>query len=327
MMKIIRVGDPHAKYGNLKESHALMDFVVSKFKDKNADRLELLGDLYDTHNTIRLEVQQFWHHWFAKLNELAIPTVVLVGNHDMVGDYSNTYSSLDVFKDRYPHVTVVNQPTLLGKIGYLPYIHDNNKFIQEANSLAKQGATVLVSHPNFEGAVYDNGTGISNGVSDNSLDPLFLHLIGGHIHTQLSLGRVWYIGTPRWLTKSCANKEKGIWFCDHDETGLITEKRFISTEKVCTPMLSLIWKEGESKPIIPKNAKVDIELVGPNDWVQKAKRDLIGQASISSKITDIKKSRDRKAGKSLADFLNNHTKLDFHSRSRVLKYFEGLGIV
>ena len=92
-------------------------------------------------------------------------------------------------------------------------------------------------------------------------------------------------------------------------------------------MFSLIWKEGESKPIIPKNAKVDIELVGPNDWVQKAKRDLIGQASISSKITDIKKSRDRKAGKSLADFLNNHTKLDFHSRSRVLKYFEGLGIV
>ncbi len=334
-MKILRVGDPHVKPNNLEESDDLIEFVLSMALKYEVDRVELLGDLHDTHDIVRLRVQKFWHKWFDIFSRQDFSTIVLVGNHDLTGTYDDPYSSLNVFK-YFPYcfshegkssgVKIVDESYLEGIYGYLPYIHDNEKFIKEANNLADQGAKVLVSHPNFEGAVYDNGTPLQSGVDHNRLSPNFLHLIGGHIHTELELGRIWYAGNPRWLTKSCANKKKGIWVVTHDDvTGQILSKEFLSTEHVCTPIVSLAWHEGTEKPEIPKNAKVDIELVGSSDWVTKTKKELVGSVSVSSKITDIKKSRERKSGKSLYEFVSKHYQTD--KREKLIDYMKGLELL
>jgi DNA repair exonuclease SbcCD nuclease subunit len=326
-MKILRVGDVHCKPNNLEESHKLLQFVLDQALEHKINVLELLGDLWDSHDIVRLRITKFWQHWFTLLSKQSFKVRILVGNHDVTGDYSDPYSALHPFltleNDRFK---IVHEPFIDGIYGYLPYIHSNDKFIEEANKLANKGATVLVSHPNYEGAVYDNGTPIAKGVSDDSLDSRFHHLIGGHIHTALELGRIWYTGNPRWLTKSCANKQKGIWLCTHDDTGKMTEKTFISTESVCTPMISIVWKEGEEKPQIPPNAKVDIELVGSSDWVTKEKLSLKG-VSVSSKITDSKRSKERKSGSSLRDFILNHYKADVEKRTKILKYLGDLNLV
>jgi len=325
-MKVLRIGDPHIKSSNIKESEALMQFILRSAESFAIDRLEILGDLNDLHSIVRLEVLEFWQKYFNILSKKSFKVVILVGNHDLTGSYTNNYSALHPFLSlENTNFKIVHEPYLDGLYGYLPYIHDDNKFVEEANKLAEQGATVLVSHPNFKGAVYDNGTPINNGVSDDSLDNRFLHLIGGHIHTEIEIGRVWYTGNPRWLTKSDANKEKGIWLVTHnDKTGAIEEKQFISTRSVCTPIVSLVWKEGQAKPLIPENAKVDIELHGSSDWVSKQKLDLKG-VSISSKLTDVKKSAIRKSGKSLHEFLSKHYQTD--RREKLLKYMEGLNLV
>lgn len=327
-MKILRVGDIHCKPNNIKESEALMQFVLSNALALKVDRVEFLGDQYDTHDIIRLSVLKFWTRWFRKLSEQTFKTIILQGNHDVNGDYSDNFSALQTSLHlENKNFKIVHEPYLDNLYGYLPYIHDNDKFVEEANKLAKQGATVLVSHPNFEGAVYDNGAGIRNGVSSNLLDARLLHLIGGHIHTELELGRIWYTGNPRWLTKSCTNKKKGIWECEHDDkTGTIISKKFISTESVCTPIVSFTWKEGQDKPEIPANAKVDIELVGSSDWVSRTKKDLIG-VSVSSKITDTKKSKERKSGKSLHEFLSKFYQAEPEKRKKLLTYMEGLNLV
>ena len=327
MKKILRVGDPHIKPNNLEESHRLFDFIVKKAIENKVEVLEILGDLFDSHDIIRLRVLKFWQLWFSVLAQQPFKTRVLVGNHDLTGEYSDPYSALHPFlnleNDRFK---IVHEPFLDGVYGYLPYIHSNDKFIEQGNLLADQGAKILISHPNYEGAVYDNGTPITSGVSDSAMDSRFTLLIGGHIHTEIELGRVWYTGNPRWLTKSCANKRKGIWLCIHDDSGKITEKQFISTESVCTPIVSITWKEGEEKPLIPDNAKVDIELIGSSDWVTKEKLALKG-VSVSSKITDSKRNKERKSGSSLRDFILNHYKADIEKRTRILKYLGELNLV
>lgn len=327
-MKILRVGDMHVKPNNIQESEALMMFIVYKADELKIDRLELLGDLFDTHSILRLEVLEFWDKTFSELlYKRPYNTVVLVGNHDMTGSYNNTYSSLTPFKN-FDGIQIVDEPHQDGLYGYLPYIHDNEKFIEEANKLAAQGATVLVAHPNYEGAVYDNNQPISNGVVPDRLSSTFRHLIGGHIHTETSYGRVWYLGTPRWLTKSCSNKQKGIWLCTHDDiTGEMLSKEFISTENVCTPIRSLVWKEGQDRPEIPTNAKVDIELIGGSDWVQKMKKELAGTVSISSKITDTKKTKERKSGSSLHEFLSKYYQGDEVKRQKLIKFLGDLNLV
>jgi len=223
---------------------------------------------------------------------------------------------------------LVISPWQKGLYAYLPYIHSDADFIENANYFANKGATVLVSHPNFIGATYDNGTPINNGVDPDLLDPRFLHLIGGHIHTENEYGRVWYIGTPRWFTASCSNKQKGIWLCNHDDnTGAILSKEFISTEGVCTPIKSLTWNEGEEKPQIQPNTKTSLELIGSSEWVTKQKLELKGLASISSKITDIKKSKVRKSGKSLFEFLSSHYQTSPDKREKLLNYMKGLELL
>ena len=326
-MKILRIGDLHIKTNNLEESHKLLQFILDQALENKVDVVELLGDVYDSHDIVRLRVIKFWQHWFTILSQQAFKIRVLVGNHDITGEYSDSYSALHPFITlENDNFKIVHEPFVDGVYGYLPYIHSNDKFIEEANLLASKGSTVLVSHPNYEGAVYDNGTPIDKGVSDDSLDVRFYHLVGGHIHSQIEIGRIWYVGTPRWLTKSCANKKKGIWLCTHNDSGKMTEKQFISTESVCTPMISVVWKEGEEKPQIPSNAKVDIELIGSSDWVTKEKLSLKG-VSVSSKITDSKRNKERKSGSSLRDFILNHYKADVEKRTKILKYLGDLNLV
>lgn len=327
-MNILRVGDPHIKPNNIKESEALMEFVLFQCASQGVDRLEILGDLFDTHSIVRLEVLKFWTKWLNILSKQSFKTIILVGNHDISGDYSDNFSALNTALHlENKNFKIVHEPYIDGVYGYLPYIHSNEKFIEEANKLAEQGARVLVSHPNYEGAVYDNGSNLLAGVDPDSLASSFLHLIGGHIHTEMEYDRVWYTGNPRWLTKSCANKQKGIWLCYHNSDGFMLSKEFISTESVCTPIISLIWKEGEEMPKIPEGAKVDIDLHGSSDWVTKQKLSLDGQVSISSKITDIKKSRERRSGKSLQEFILLFYKTDEEKRQKLMKYLGDLNLV
>lgn len=327
-MIVLRVGDPHVKQNNLKESDALMQFALDKAIELKVDVLEILGDLFDTHSIVRLEVLEFWHKWFTIFSQQRFKVIVLVGNHDLTGNYSSTYSALHPFSSLENQAfKIVKEPYLDGVFGYLPYIHSNEKFVEEANKLADKGATVLVSHPNYAGAVYDNGSPINGGVNDSDLSSRFVSLIGGHIHTQLEMGRVWYTGNPRWMTKSCANKQKGIWAVTHAHDGQILVKQFISTESVCTPIVSIVWKEGEDKPAIPPNCNTNVELIGSSDWVSKQKVDLKGLVSISSKITDTKKSRVRKSGKTLNEFLTQHYQTSPEMRQKLIKYLGDLKLV
>jgi hypothetical protein len=330
MIKVLRLGDPHVKPNNLLESEELLKLTLSEALRRNVNVLEILGDLWDTHSIVHLSVTEFWDRWFNILSQQKFLTRILVGNHDMTGSYVNNYSALDPFKKlENTCFKIVNEPYIHsnGIIGYLPYIHDNQKFIEEANKLANQGAKVLVSHTDYEGAVYDNGSTVNNGVNSDLLDSRYIHLISGHVHSELELGRIWYPGTARWLIKSCANKRKGIWEVNHNsESGLIESKEFISTENVCTPIISVTWKQGEERPIFPKKGKINVELIGSSDWVTEQKIQLKGEVTISSKITDTKKSRERKSGKSLYEFISKHYDIDPDKRKKLIKYIESLNV-
>lgn len=331
-MKICRFGDPHCKIPNMEESHRLLRFVWQTCIDNEVDRLEIEGDLFDTMSVVRLEVLNFWQGWLETLSRETFQTIVLVGNHDISGDYGSNYSALSVFRhlegdqpDWKKTLRIISEPTVDGVFGYMPYIHDNNEFVKQANLLAEMGARSLVSHTTYKGSKYDNGMYAPDGIDPDLLDPRLINLISGHVHTEQKFGRVIYPGTARWLTASDANKRKGIWIYEHDDTGAITSEEFISTESVCTPIISYELKEGGELPTFPKNAKVNVELIGSSDWIQKTKLELKGTCSITTKITDTKKSKARKSGKSLLEFLTHHYQTD--KRDRLIAYMREKNLV
>lgn len=326
-MKILRVGDPHVKVGNIAESKSLIDFIVKTALELKVDRIEVLGDLFHTHAIVRLEVVDFWVWALKKLSEIC-EVVVLVGNHDQSGDYNSDNSSLSVFGLMgWKNLFIVEKPILLGIFGYIPYTHNNNKFISDANSLADNGIKVLVCHQTLQGSKYESGMYAPDGIPIEGWAERFTHIISGHIHSEQSFANVIYPGTARWDTAADANLRKGIWLYEHSLDGKIVVSTFISTENVCSPIRSVAFREGDLvEAVWPKNARVAVELVGTSTWCAQQKDKLKGKCSISTKITDRQKSAIRTPGNNLEHFLKN-VFVSTTDKDSLIKLAKEMGIV
>lgn len=327
MLRILRIGDPHVRPSNIEEVERLMGFIKQTIIGGKVNRLEILGDLFHTHAVIRLEVLEFWDKWLQTFRDI-VETVVIVGNHDQSGDYSSGSHALTVFKKlQNENLRIIDVPTQIGYIGYMPYFHDNEEFVREANRLHTKGTSILVCHGTFAGSQYDNGFYAPNGINPDEL--LFHTIISGHIHKEqiIASGKVDYPGTPKWDTASDANERKGIWLYEHDPiTGRVLQRDLISTAHVCTPIVSFTWLEGQEPPAIPEGSKATVELIGSSDWIEKKKSALKGKVGIKTKSTDQKRTFKRKAGNSLENYLMNlyDTKMD---RIILMQFAKELGIV
>lgn len=325
-MKILRVGDPHIRPNNIQEATQLMEFICNIIKNAKVDRLEILGDLFHTHAVVRLEVLEFWDKWLQRFSDI-VETVVLVGNHDMGGDYNSDSHALTVFKRiKNEKLKIIDKPTIIGVFGYIPYVHDGEVFLGHARRLASENAKVLVCHATFSGSQFDNGFYAPEGINPD--DVPFEKIISGHIHKEqiLAGGKVDYPGTAKWDTASDANERKGVWLYEHDVDGKVLNRDMISTDKVVTPIVSFKWIEGQEAPVIPEGAKASVELIGSSDWITKQKVKLKGKVSISSKFTDKKEKSERKSGKSLESFLAN-LYVPTMDRESLIAFAKEIGIV
>lgn len=328
MTKVLYVGDPHFKHTQKDELERLMSFVQETALENQVDQIVILGDLNDSHGILRTDNQVFWKKWLFTLSENQ-SLFVLVGNHDMKNqgnddDNENSLSIYNLMNDRVLYI--VESPIKWGIFAYTPYIHDKRRFVEEANLLAKQGAKVLVCHGEYDGAAYDNGYFIPDGIKQEDLN--FDLIISGHIHTRSTIGKVHYVGSSRWMTASDANKEKGIWLAEFSDDGKIVHEEFFDTSHVCTPIYAYTYKEGDNCPEIPEGSRTSVELIGSSEWVQKQKVKFKGLASISSKITDKAKPANRKTGNNLENFVNKvFEPVSGVKKERMVKFMKELGVL
>jgi Calcineurin-like phosphoesterase len=329
-VKILRIGDPHFKPGNIEECESLMHFISDTISELRPDKIEILGDLFHTHAVVRLEVLEFWDGWIDTLLSYEKDLYILIGNHDRMTTDEHSYSALHMFRHiRNKHLKLIMNPRVDGIFGYVSWYNNPDTFVEVANACAKEGAKVLVCHQTFDGSKYENGFFAPDGIDAKRINiPL---IISGHIHTAQDIEkdgqRIIYCGTPKWDTASDANLNKGVWLYEHDDnTGSIISKKLISTESVVKPILEFTWAEGTPMPAIPGKADVTIELLGTSSWIDKMKGELKGRVAIRSKPTDRGIKKERQAGKSFPRFVAEkfETRLD---RIKLLKYMKEKKIV
>jgi len=332
--KILRIGDPHIKPSNLEEAEKLFHFINAKILELQPDRVEILGDLFHTHAVIRLEVLEFWNGWLdVFVAHENIEFVVLIGNHDMTGNYESHTSALGVFKHmakKHKNLKIVENPRTEGIYSYISYTHDRNTFYDTCRRLASEGSKVLICHQSFSTSKFESGTYDPEGI-DPSPIPFDL-IISGHIHAHqkcVADGKtIIHPGTPKWDSLSDANEDKGIWLYEHDDiTGAIVNETLIRTAGVVTKIVSLVWEEGKDLPAIPSGCKVNIELIGSSQWVGDQKKVLKGTVSLSTKITDRANKTERKPGRDFQDFMTNLYSCDVERRPKLLKYMRDNGII
>lgn len=335
-MRILRLGDPHVTVSNLEESEKLMQFVVDTAFSKEIERVEILGDLFDTHAVVRAEVLAFWSKWFGVLcglhGDLSVETIVLVGNHDQKGSRESESSihALVPFRDFHDNLKIIENPSLIpcrngNRIAYIPHISGADNFLQAARIIKacdiNNRVTHVVCHQTFLGATYENGIFAEDGIDINQVP--FDHIISGHIHKSQKVGKCFYPGTARYLKSTDADQKKGFWiFEDHNPI------EFISTENVVTPMYTIVIKEGEEMPEVSPRAKIVVELHGSSQWISKFKKQLKNKASIRSFPSDRKASKvDSSKLESLEEYLTRFDISPQILKSDIVSYLKGLNHV
>ena len=284
-MRYLIVGDMHVQVSNLEESKKLIDFVADMAVRAGVDKIVFLGDQFHNHSVLRLEVLNFWVSYaYSKLLPTGLPIVFLVGNHDICGDKQkeremNANDTLATLIN----VTVVQQPQIIDNMCFMPFTSDKEAFIKEANSLSNSGIQTLFCHQTFDGATYDNGFFAPDGLDSRLLS--YETIISGHVHTSTSFGKVIYPGSPRWLTRSDANKKKVICVADFN-SGRLLKINEIPTNSVCSQICSFVINEGEEIPKLDPDSRNFVELVGSTAWISKIKKKFDDNVSIKVTPTD-----------------------------------------
>lgn len=330
MTKILRVGDPHVMVSNLKDSQALMDFVIETAKKEQVDCVELLGDLFHTHAVMRVEVVDFWQRVFTRFEMEEIELRVLVGNHDQPGSREkeqvmNALNIFESFGDVDCLRTIVNKPMIIDGIAYIPYMSDHNAFLKASADLYGQGATkLLIAHQTFTGAAYDNGFFAQDGIEPDLISQDAI--ISGHIHKNQQIGKCDYPGTAKWDTMSDANQEKGIWIYEHNEDRSVKSKTKISTADVVSPIYKHTYEEGGDAPKLSENARNYLELVGKSAWITKMKKKYKGKAQIKARPTDRRSVKiDSEEQVTIQDYLDKHFEIvDGVKKEDIKTYLESL---
>ncbi len=107
------------------------------------------------------------------------------------------------------------------------------------------------------------------------------------------IGKLKYVGSPRWLTRGDANQERGIWSWDGKDSF-----EFFSTEDVVGKIIEVNLNENEDLPELDtkKYKQVILKVKGKPSFIQKVSDKYLGQAEI---IPIIETEEDSKVSEAL----------------------------
>lgn len=275
---MLLVGDMHAVVDELDECEAVVKLVREKARETGDRTIVFMGDQTDGHDILRLRVMDFWRRQVGYMVDDGNLVIFMRGNHDMhvsgVGacalDFLATHG-----------LTVVDRPMAIGGFIFMPFVRDRDEFLRLAKENASPSFNTLLCHQTFDGSKYDNGFYAQDGV-DPALVP-FEKVYSGHIHTAQEIGKVTYIGSPRWRTANDANVEKAI--VQLDAGGNIVQR--FDTSVCCRKIVAMDVYQDTKLPPFPANADVRLTLRGAREWLKERGPELEKLGYSVARIPDV----------------------------------------
>lgn len=263
-MKLLLVGDVHAKVEDLGDCDELLFYVDRIANQEQVDAVVFLGDQNHHHSIVHVAVQKFWLEVFSELNRKNRQIIALVGNHDQAGNGDPECHSMLPYSSL---VSLVDVPKIQENVLLVPYMGDADEFVRVCN---QNPADILICHQTFSGSKYENGFYAKDGINPDLLAQKLI--VSGHIHSPQEFGKVWYPGSPRWQTISDANVDRAIWTLDTQTL----ERRAFSTNDVCRRILHLTDTPEAPATIPTGNVRVLVDIKGPALYIEDRKKQLAG---------------------------------------------------
>jgi DNA repair exonuclease SbcCD nuclease subunit len=295
-MKILLIGDMHVQSSNLEDTAEIFKLIDQILVDDNQiSAVCLLGDIFHTHNIVKQEPAFFVRSQIEKIinkfkkEDRQIRWVALAGNHDF-STPSAVYVENAVRMVLGDLIEVVDdEPLNISDFSFLPFIGDNEKFIQVCNSLPK--TSIVVCHQTFDGSRYENNQTAPHGVNQNDIPQKIV--ISGHIHTKQNLknnhNEIAYVGTPRALNSNETNQEKFLTVYD----SVNNKFQLHSTDHLVKCFKAFYIRQGDDNLVVDMQWKpkddVRIHVSGNEEFYEKVleiNKELLGKVQF---IPDIRK--------------------------------------
>lgn len=204
MAKVALITDTH--WGVRNDSPIFLDYFkkcVDEFflpicREQKVINIIHLGDLVDRRKYVNINTAyRLRKDFLEKINEVAMETFIIPGNHDEY--YKDTFliNALDeLVGKRYENIHVITEPFTLDLFGceilLLPWItKDNEKEAFDAINNSK--ASILMGHLELEGFEFYKGQVSDHGQSSNIFNR-FDAVYSGHYHHRSSRDNIHYLG-------------------------------------------------------------------------------------------------------------------------------------
>ncbi len=293
------VGDPHVTADQIEDAAALMQLVLETAKEEQVTHITFMGDLFDNHNIVSVEVLEFWDHWLRMFKFCGYKVIILVGNHDMVSARTPFPHALVPFRNI---ARVIDCPVVIEDLFLaMPYVHSPEEFLKQVSDVKEDcpELEVLFCHQTFIGA--DGGFYAKD--ECNAVAVPFKKVFSGHIHApQVIDKKVFYVGAPRWHAKNDAKHDRYIYVFNHVDTKTVKLVRRVPTDTVCKRIY--LFEDSPEAPfdilVIPEDkrklASIRVEIKGPLDYTKTRYEELLAQGvrarviSAKGKATKIRES-------------------------------------
>lgn len=203
--------------------------LVEELKLRSIDTIFVLGDVFDTRQSVNVQTSNVVLHLFKDIFE-DFNVHIIVGNHDLY--YKNT-TSVNSLKqlDLLSNVTVYETPKKIEfdghSVTFLPWITDYKNFTGTEQS------EYCFAHLDVAGFMMDKINMCSEGISIKQLADNYKHVYTGHFHTRSKkkIGDcdITYIGSPYQLTRIDMGQDRGCTILDLDTN---TTELIVNTESI-----------------------------------------------------------------------------------------------
>lgn len=195
--KILFIGDPHIKFGNIVEIDLLISGLEKICEEKSPDLIVIAGDLLDDHEKIWTIALNKSYEMIDRLRKYT-EVYILVGNHDYISNvqFLSTNHWMNALK-KWDNVTIVDNVLhkTINELLFLfvPYV-TNGRFSEalDTGSLDWTKASCIFAHQEFYGCKMGAITSV-NGDNWDIENPL---VVSGHIHSrQYPQKNIYYPGS------------------------------------------------------------------------------------------------------------------------------------
>ena len=252
------IGDVHARPEELEDCLKLKALVLETLKaTPQIEEVWFLGDQHHSHAWVHLDVVEYWQTFVQDIMNLGKKVIMLAGNHDMAPSGRTSLLTMPREVQRY-HIAVAHSS---GGITIVPYGRNPTDF----------GATTktMIAHHTFNGVKFENGFYAKDGYNPDDVHPDINLVISGHIHEPQRFGRVWYLGSPRWLTISDAGSDRFIYYLVFDDKGNLKGEAKVPTDTHCSRIER--YDDTQEEPIdsadLNPNWRYYFDIRGPRWWV------------------------------------------------------------